>query len=347
MICKNSDVKTSVIMIARGNGKGSEDNGLHRIIKLLKVMNKWPSVEAVFLDSSRAGFDNVVTKVVGEGSTRIVIFPLFLFSDNLEDKNIHCEIDKERGKHPDVDFFYAGNLGTDERIAQIATDKINAVLRGQDNKSDTPYISNPDAIADESFNTIDKLLEIIGVEDIPEINLPVIKRIIHTTGDPEYGRNFVFSEGAVKAGIDALLNGKCIVTDVNMVKVGINKRLTGKFGNSVECKIAESAIAAKATETGLTRAITAINESVPEIEGGIVAIGNAPSALFHVIDLIKRGEVNPALIVGVPVGFVGAAESKDDLMKLNGVPYITNIGRKGGSPIAVTIVNAILTMANE
>ena len=219
--------------------------------------------------------------------------------------------------------------------------------RTSSGKSKTSYVANPDSIANESFSTIDKLLEIIGIEDIPEINLPVIKRIIHTTGDPEYGRNFVFSSGAVKAGVDALLKGKGIVTDVNMVKVGINKKLTGKFGNSVECKIADSAIAVKASETGLTRAISAINDSLFEMEGGVVAIGNAPSALFHVIDLIKMEKVRPALVIGVPVGFVGAAESKDELMKFDGVPYITNIGRKGGSPIAVTIVNAILNMANE
>ena len=129
MICKNKKVKTSVILIAHGSENQSQNEGLFKIIKLLKVMNKWPSVEAMFLNSSSAALNEVVTKVVNKGATRVVIFPLFLSSDNLDEKDIHCKIDQEREKHPDVGFLYAGNLGTDERIAQIATDKINAVFK--------------------------------------------------------------------------------------------------------------------------------------------------------------------------------------------------------------------------
>ena len=194
------------------------------------------------------------------------------------------------------------------------------------------------------FRIIDKLLEIIGIETVPTENLPIIKRIIHTTGDPEYGKSFVITDGAVAAGIEAVMCGMAIVTDVNMVKTGINKRLVSEFGGNVICKIADEDVASAASKSGLTRAITAMESSISELNGGIAAIGNAPSALFHLVDLVLKGEVKPALIIGVPVGFVGAAESKEALRGLN-IPYITNVGRKGGSAIAVTIVNAILNSA--
>lgn len=353
MINKNSKTKASVIVLSHGSKVNSGNEGLFKIAKMLKIMNKWHSVEAAFLQIAKPSLSEVVDKAVAEGATSIIIIPLILFNGNHVSNDIPLEIDKQKERYPDIKFLCAKNLGADERIAQIATDRINEVLREESkntpldsNEAEETYISNPDAIANESFDTIDKLLDIIGIDDIPEINLPIIKRIIHTTGDPEYGRNFVITPGAVEAGIEAIIKGKSIVTDVNMVKAGIIKNITTLFGNEIVCKIADSDIATKAKNSGLTRAITAINESITELNEGIVAVGNAPSALFHVIDLIKKGKANPALIIGVPVGFVGAAESKEVLMKMD-IPYITNIGRKGGSPIAVTIVNAILKLANE
>lgn len=355
MICGNSEMKTSVIVLAHGCKINSGNDGLFKIVEMLKIMNKWDSVEAAFLQLAKPGLVDVIDKVVGEGAARVVIIPLLLFSGRHAVKDIPSEIEKQKVKFPDVEFFYAKNLGADERIAQIATDRVNEVLRENSTnrnnereiKQTASYISNPDSIIDESFDTIDKLLDILGIDGVPEINLPIIKRIIHTTGDPEYGRNFLIFPGAVEAGIQAILDGKSIVTDVNMVKAGINKKLTSQFGNDVVCKIADKSIADKAEADGKTRAITAINESLNEIEGGIVAVGNAPSALFYLIDLMHQKSIRPALIVGVPVGFVGAAESKEELRKIDDVPYITNIGRKGGSPVAVTIVNAILNMAAE
>lgn len=348
---ENGRPKTSIIVLSHGSTIASGNDGIFKIVEIMKVMNKWDSVEAGFLQLAKPDLEEVVKKVVKEGAKRVVIIPLLLFSGNHVKKDIPLEIEKQKEKYPDVEFLYAKNLGPDERIAQIATDRINDVIRensddGSNRKEEfvCSYINNPDSIIKESFNTIDKLLEIIGTEGVSAINLPIIKRIIHTTGDPEYGKSFVIFRGAVEAGITAIHECKSIVTDVNMVKAGINKKLVRRFGGKVVCKIADRAVASKAKKNGKTRAITAIDESISEIEGGIVAIGNAPSALFHLVDLIEQGKVLPELIIGVPVGFVGAAESKEALRRLK-VPYITNLGRKGGSPVAVTIVNAMLSMA--
>ncbi len=347
-------MKTSIIVLAHGSNVNSGNDGLFKIVDMLKITNKWDSVESAFLKLAKPGLFETIDKVVNEGAKRVVIFPLILFSGNHAKNDIPEEIDKHKERYPGVEFVYANNLGPDERIAQIATDRINEALRlncdddglNESGKPTDSYIANPDSIFKESFTTIDQLLDIIGTENIPEINLPVIKRIIHTTGDPEYGRNFIFFPGSVEAGIAAICDGKSIVTDVNMVKAGINKKLTRRFGGKVVCKIANRFVAAQAKKEGKTRAITAIDASIQELEGGIAAIGNAPSALFHLMDLIDKGKVLPALIIGTPVGFIGAAESKEAL-SLTKLPHITNIGRKGGSAVAVTIVNAILGLAKE
>lgn len=350
---KNGSVKTGIIALSHGSKAPSGNDGLFKIVEMLKVMNKWGSVEAGFLQLAKPDLKDAIEKVVGEGAKRVIIVPLLLFSGNHVRKDIPLEIEKQMERYPGVEFIYAKNLGPDERIAQIVTDRINDVLRengcSRSNKSRefaASYISNPDLIIKESFSTIDKLLEIIGAEGVPSINLPIIKRIIHTTGDPEYGKSFVICQGAVEAGIAAVRKGKSIVTDVNMVKAGINKKTIRRFGGKVVCKIADRAVASKARKMGQTRAITAIDESISEIDGGIVAIGNAPSALFHLVDLVENGKALPGLIIGVPVGFVGASESKEALQGLD-VPYITNLGRKGGSAVAVTIVNAIFNMAKD
>ncbi len=349
----NGKIKTSIIVLSHGSKVASGNDGLFKIVEMLKILNKWESVEAGFLQLAEPNLKQAIEKVVKEGAKRIVVIPLLLFSGSHVVKDIPFEIDKQRKIYPEVEFLFAKNLGADERIAQIASDRINDALRdssfqGSDSAlmSENSYMDNPEEIANESFRTIDKLLEVIGIGVIPSINLPIIKRIIHTTGDPEYGKNFIITEGAVKAGIDAIKSGKTIVTDVNMVKTGINKRLVASFGGDIICKIADEDVALAAAKSGLTRAITAIESSIDEINGGIVAVGNAPSALFHLVNLVLAGKVKPALIIGVPVGFVGAAESKDALRGLD-VPYITNVGRKGGSPIAVTIVNAILNSAKD
>jgi len=349
----NGKIKTSIIVLSHGSKVASGNDGLFKIVEMLKILNKWESVEAGFLQLAEPDLKQVIEKVVKEGAKRVVVIPLLLFSGSHVVKDIPFEIDKQRKVYPEVEFLFAKNLGADERIAQIAADRINDALRGSSFQgrdstlvSENSYMDNPEEIANESFRTIDKLLEIIGIGVMPSVNLPIIKRIIHTTGDPEYGKNFIITEGAVEAGIDAIKSGKTIVTDVNMVKTGINKRLVSSFGGDVICKIADEDVALAAAKSGLTRAITAIESSIDEINGGIVAIGNAPSALFHLVNLVLECKVKPALIVGVPVGFVGAAESKEALRGLD-IPYITNVGRKGGSPIAVTIVNAILNSAKD
>ena len=212
------------------------------------------------------------------------------------------------------------------------------------------YSENPQDIINESFDIIDNLVDL---GNIPETSRPIVRRVIHATGDTDYADNLIISPVAVEAAVNAIVTGKTIVTDVNMVKAGINAKVIDRFGGKIICRIADEVVAQKARESNKTRAITSMQESLSDISGGIVVIGNAPTAVFSIIDLIRREGVVPALVIAVPVGFVKAAESKEALMTFLDnkrdiqIPYIVNIGRKGGSAVAVAIVNALINIAKE
>lgn len=170
----------------------------------------------------------------------------------------------------------------------------------------------------------------------------VYSRIIHAAGDVEYAPIIRMHPEAIEAGKKALLAGCNIYTDVEMVRTGINKRKLICFGGQVYCRVADVQIAAQAKEKGITRSMAAMQSFGRDLNGSIVAIGNAPTALFEVLRMVREEGIRPALIVGIPVGFVGAADSKAELAANTIVPYVTVEGTKGGSPIAAAVVNAIM-----
>lgn len=186
------------------------------------------------------------------------------------------------------------------------------------------------------------ITEILGDRVLDPENELVIKRAIHTTADFDYADNLVFSEHAVAKGIEALKNGCAIVTDTNMAKAGINKTTLAKLGGEVYNFIADPDVAAAAKERGITRAAVSMEKAAETIDKPIIfAIGNAPTALIKIKELMDAGKLNPALIVGVPVGFVNVVESKELIIGSN-APYIVARGRKGGSNVAAAICNAML-----
>lgn len=206
------------------------------------------------------------------------------------------------------------------------------------------YIKDPMAIEVRSFEIIKPYIEKLNLD---EAQTKIYSRIIHASGDVDYAPLIHIHENAVEAMKKALLSGCKIYTDVEMVRTGINKRKLATWGGSVECKIADSEIIKYAKENGVTRSIAAMRHFGKDLNGAIVAIGNAPTALFEVIRLMNEENIRPAAIVGTPVGFVGAAESKDLLIKEAKVPYITVTGTKGGSPIAASCINAVMYLIDN
>ena len=196
----------------------------------------------------------------------------------------------------------------------------------------------PMDIEKRSFEIIAGLLE--GRVLDPENEL-VVKRVIHTTADFDYADNLCFSEHAVTGGIEALRGGCDIVTDTQMARAGINKTVLARLGGQVHCFMSDQDVAEEARDRGVTRAAVSMERAAGLGKPCVFAIGNAPTALLALHDLIAAGKAKPALIIGVPVGFVNVVESKERIMAA-GVPYIVARGRKGGSNVAAAICNAML-----
>ena len=186
------------------------------------------------------------------------------------------------------------------------------------------------------------ITELLGDKKLEPENELVIKRAIHTTADFDYAENLVFSPHAVKKGIEALKNGCDIVTDTQMAKAGINKTILAGLGGEVHCFMADADVAEAAKQRGVTRALVSMEKAAKLKRPCIFAIGNAPTALVSLERLMEEGTLSPALIIGVPVGFVNVVESKELLIEKALAPYIIARGRKGGSNVAAAICNAML-----
>ena len=198
----------------------------------------------------------------------------------------------------------------------------------------------PNEIEAQSFTIIDTEA---GPHAFSPDQWQIIRRMIHTSADFDYMKTVRFHPDAISKGIQAISEGKAIITDTTMAKSGINTAGLARFGCRVTCLIQDSQVCQRAQDGGNTRSAAAVDAALAEMSGGIYVIGNAPTALLRLIELIKAGQALPALVIGLPVGFVNAAESKDELMAMD-YPSISNLGRKGGSTVAASVVNALVKL---
>ncbi len=199
----------------------------------------------------------------------------------------------------------------------------------------------PADIEKRSFEIIGQELKEMGII-LPQKEAPITMRCIHTSADFDYARNLLFSEDAIARAREAIKNGASILTDTNMGKSGINKKRLESFGGQVYCFMSDEDVAKKANENGTTRAVASMEKACQLKEPLIIAVGNAPTALIHLYELIEEGRITPELVIGVPVGFVNVEPAKELIVSQNKVPYIVAKGRKGGSNIAACICNALL-----
>lgn len=204
----------------------------------------------------------------------------------------------------------------------------------------------PADIERESMRIIGQELAGLGIALPPETEA-VVKRVIHTTADFDYVQSLCFTDGAAERGAAAFQAGAVVVTDTNMAKSGVSRAALSKLGGAVHCFMADSGVAREAKRRGVTRAAVCMEKAAREYPGAVLAVGNAPTALLSICGLIENG-LRPALVVGVPVGFVNVVESKRRVLEVcreYGVPCIAAMGRKGGSNVAAAICNAILYTA--
>jgi precorrin-8X/cobalt-precorrin-8 methylmutase len=205
----------------------------------------------------------------------------------------------------------------------------------------------PEEIEAESFRIIETEA---GAHPWGPAEWPVVRRVIHTSADFDYCRSMLISPGAVAHGVAALRSGRGIVTDTTMALSGISRPRLARFGIPTACFVADPLVARTAQAAGITRSLIAMRTGAADPDNGIFVIGNAPTALFELLRLIRDEGLRPDLVVGLPVGFVGAAESKEELIRTAGeydLPFITCRGRKGGSNVAAAVVNALLILAEE
>jgi len=381
----------NIILIGHGSPK-KDANNVEIVGRLLhQVIHPNCSkgcVKAAYLQFAEPEIADTIKKCVEEGAKKIIIHPYFLSSGMHVTKDIPEIIKEAERQYPDREFIYTEPLGIHEKLVQVVVERIHAA-----NGGDCPRFTDgakrsrrigtvpvcrrrhllPDEIEKKSFEIIAEETDLSG---FPPEQVPIIKRVIHATADFEFKNTLMFHPDAIAAGINAIKSGKDILTDVEMVKAGINKKLLKKWGGEVICRIQDAGCMTQekegtvpnlrtqqsgVVELGLspaTKAEMGIESALKENNNiGIIAIGNAPTALLKVIEIftpptppLNKGGLggwvphSPILVIGVPVGFVKAFESKA-LLSAQKFPFITNLSRKGGSPVAAAIVNALLKMA--
>ncbi len=329
------DARDRIILIAHGSPK-REANNIELIGRLLHDAIHpgcdQNCVGIAYLQFAEPNLMTVIKKYAEDGAGKIIVHPYFLSSGTHVTMDIPNMIDKAKAMYPNVEFLYSEPLGVHNKLVYVVLERI--------------YAANgvkPDEIEKRSLGIISEEADFSG---IPTEQQPIIKRVIHATADFEFKNTLIFHPEAVKTGLRAIKSGRDILTDVEMVKTGINKNLLKQWGGKVICNINDN----KQSLDGKTRAQVGIESALNSKNNiGVIAIGNAPTALIKTIELLEK--MNPEnlmelLVVGVPVGFVNALESKT-LLSTQKFPFITNLSRKGGTPVAVAIVNALLKVAQE
>jgi len=325
------------IIIAGHGSPRDEANNIEQIAALLHSMIhpgcSGKCVMAAYLQFAQPDIMQAITECVKDGTKKLIIHPYFLSSGMHVTKDIPEIIKEAEKRYPEVEFIYTEPVGVHNKMAQVVLERIY-----------TASGLTPEEIEKRSFEII---TEESDLSDVSEEKQSIIKRVIHATADLEFKTSLVFHPDAIKTGIAAIKAGKDILTDVEMIKAGINKRLLQKWGGKIICEIQDSRFK---IQNNKTRAEIGIEKALKENNNiGMIAIGNAPSALLKTIEILTSTDYksqikdHDILVIGVPVGFVKALESKALLAKQK-FPYITNLSRKGGSTVAVAIVNALLKM---
>ncbi len=350
--------ETALVLIGHGSKLSHNRENLMKIAEILRAKSRFKTVEISFMIRDTPTIPEAIEKVVKTGIKKIVLVPAFLAAGVHTTQEIPELIgmkDKEsqlsaRG----IQLFYGEPIGADDCVAVILEEKALKALGENAEHQHASFSTSLDEkgkTPSDLRNIYEKSMSLIRPEikdtlkNAPEKHVPIIERVVHTTADPEFAKLLIISEGAVEAGVAAIKAGAKIITDIKMVKAGINEVRVRRFGGKTLTYIDDPRTVKLAENESLTRAAAAMRLAVKDnIDGAIILIGNAPTAAFELADAVKKGNAKPALIVATPVGYVGSAESKKVVETLP-VPFITNRGRKGGSAVAVAVFNSLLAMA--
>jgi precorrin-8X/cobalt-precorrin-8 methylmutase len=322
--------RNAVVVIGHGSRSPEAKVEFLEVTNGLAARMPHACVLPAFMELAEPSFEQAVSEAVASGASRILVVPCFLFYGNHLKKDIPELVAETGAKFPAVEFVIARHLGPDPRIEDVLAARIDALLP-------VPRVS-PAEIERRSMELIER--SNLSLKQFGDDERALVKRLVHTTGDLSVAAAVRLSPDAVSAGVAALRRGCAVVTDVKMVAVGINQSNLKSCGSEVLCGIDHPEVAVRAEREHTTRSEAAMHLFAEKISGGIVAIGNAPTALRAVVAMARDGVAKPALVIGMPVGFVDAAESKEALLSA-GIPFVTVVGSRGGSPLAAASVNAI------
>ncbi len=325
-------MKKGFLIIGHGSRK---DEANQQVVKLAKRLNNYyqsEMFEPAFMEMASPTLEDGIKALVNKKIDKLIAYPYFLFKGMHYSNDIPNLIEKVINNLDNkINFKLLNPIGLNPHIFNLVQEEL------YDEVTDQLMFKSivPSKIEERSMELIEKNID---TNKIPPEQKPIIKRVIHATGDIDFLTNMVFQNGAIPAGLKAIREKKIIYTDVTMVQAGIIK----DFGHDVRCLLKEPDVINLANTEGITKAAAGIKSSGHQLDGNIVAIGNAPTALTTLVDMVKNNNAKPALIVGMPVGFVNAKESKAYLETVKDTHYITNRGHKGGSSVAAAIINALI-----
>ncbi|MCP8323344.1 MAG: precorrin-8X methylmutase [Candidatus Methylarchaceae archaeon HK02M2] len=350
--------QVGLVLVGHGSKLPHSKDTLEKLAKIVQGMQKFKIVEVSFMMRNKPSLQEAIKNVIDKGAKKVVVIPVFLTrGKHTEDDipfilNSNLETDKFPSK--EIEIIYGEPLGPDKRIAEIIEDK---ALEALDKKYTSPQKMNSKheingsniaglKIMSSSLKTIRQSIPDV-LESVPKLHVPIIERVVHATANPEFARLLVFNGNAIEEGVNNIKAGSDIITDVKMVKVGINEAKLRRFGGKVITYIDNDRSINLASRMSITRATAAMRILLEEASDGcMIVIGNSPTAVFEVVNAVKRKSINPALIIATPVGFIGAERSKEEILNLP-VPSIIVRGPKGGSAVAVAITNTLLSIAED
>lgn len=338
---------TGIIILAHGSRGEKGATEVNRVLQrvshgIQSLLLAGTQVIGAALQFNHPSLEEAVEFLGRQNVRRLVILPYFLFPGRHITEDIPRLIEKCKRAYPEIRFVVSDNLGLDEHFIDLAAMRITeAVPELQRDGCISP--GSPETIEQQSMAIVERILPPLSLSGEERT---VVKRMVHTVGDRHLAPLVRFHPSAARTAISAIRLGRPIFTDVKMVSVAINQRLAKKFGCPIYCALQEPGVARLAREQGSTRSAAAFRLLNGKLDQAIVAIGNSPTALLTLTELISRKEVAPDIVIGTPVGFVQATEAKEELMKLN-IPYITIEGTRGGSALAAATVNALLGLAEQ
>lgn len=339
----------AVLFLAHGSRSPEANRFVRDRVGALRARLPGVIVEVAFLQLAEPGTGEALGRLADAGARRVAVVPLFLAPGNHVREDVPAALGEAAAAHPGLEVVLTAPLGEADEVWAAAAGLARAALAAAPSKGDRTmkrwgYDVAPHEIEASSFEIIEGLADLSRFSPAERA---LVKRVIHATGDPGFADLLAWSPGAVEAGVAAFRSGAAVVTDVEMARAGVSKARAAKLGSEVHCFLNAPGVPEEARERGVTRSIAATERAVAACPDAVFAFGNAPTALFRLLELVDEGRTRPRLVIGVVVGFVGAAESKEALMARTDLPWIAVRGNKGGSNVAAACVNALMKTALE